>query len=180
MGGFRIMIRYRKKITVKTNQNDDIEIQTDMGQTWRALLINSSSPVTDWLSKSSQNNLAHWQKDMIKVILDAHHNELSDSSQRNFDLYHVYQKGQGYQSRSSDVMLMRIPDKNVWFFSTSDNTWLFEQKYENFTIDVEISIGGVLDKEIRQQLYDWSDRMRGIKTDTVRYTDQDYINKGLH
>lgn len=173
------MIRYKKKISFKTNQNDDMFIETDMGQTWRAMPITSSNPVTDWLQRSSQNTLAHWQKDMIKIILDAYQHTLPDIYEKTFCLYHVYKKGQGYQSKNSDVMLMRIPDKNVWFISTQENTWLFEQEYENFTITADMAIDSILEENTRQQLYNWSDSMRGIKPAKVKYSDDDYVKKGI-
>lgn len=177
MGGSWIMIRYRKTIQIKTTRNGDIEIATDVGQTWRTLRIVSSSPVTEWLSRSSQNTLAHWQKDMIKVVLDAYSHTIPEHGQA-FELYQVYKKGQGYTS-TSDVMLMRIPQYNVWFFSTSENTWLFEQKLENFSMTIDQSVGSILDKTVREQIYVWSDTQRGIKPSRIKYSDQDYQAKGL-
>lgn len=172
------MIRLREKISINTNSNGELYIQTDMGQTWKCMSINDASPMSKWLSLSSKHILQHWQKDMCKVVLDAYINQLPESGEASYQLYHAYQKGQGYTS-GSDIMLMRIPLANIWFISTTDYTWIIEEKFENFTIFKSDAFASILDKPTRQMLYDWSDSMRGIKPNKIRYTDQDYLNKGL-
>jgi hypothetical protein len=171
------MIRYRKTIGVKTTRNGDLYLDTDLGQTWKTIQSNGQTAISDWLWQSAQTEQCHWQKDMAKVVLDAFVHELKD--QTPYTIYHVYQRGQGYQSRQSDVFLMRIPSHNAWFLSTSDHTWIFEESLENFHINIETAIGSIMDREVRQQLYDWSDQRRGIPIKKIKYTDSDYAAKGL-
>lgn len=171
------MIRYRKNIQVKTNRNGDLSLETDFGQTWRTIQINGKNPMSDWMYQSAQQELQHWQKDIAKVVLDSFVHEMQDHCP--YVLYNVYQKGQGYASTQSDVFLMRIPHNNVWFLSTSQHTWVFEEKLQNFPIPVEEALGSILDLQVRQILYNWSDNQRGIKTKKIMYTDEHYVEKGL-
>jgi hypothetical protein len=171
------MIRYRKKIQAKTNRNGDLSLETDLGQTWRTIQINGQTPMSDWLYQSAQQELQQWQKDMAKVVFDAFMNHVEDHCP--YVVYNVYQKGQGYASRNSDVFLMRIPSKNVWFISTSGHTWVFEEALDNFPIPVDEALGSILDRQVRQELYDWSDNQRGIKTKKIMYSDEQYLEKGL-
>ena len=171
------MIRYRKRIQAKTTRNGELEFETDLGQTWRTLKINSSNPMSDWLYQSAQGELQHWQKDIAKVVLDSFSSEVMDSN--SYLLYNVYQKGQGYASTSGDVFLMRIPSRKVWYISTSEHTWVFEEALENFPINVELAVGSVLNRDTRQTLYDWSDRQRGIPPKKIKYTDNNYKDRGL-
>jgi len=171
------MIRYRKNLRI-TERQDNLQIETDMGQTWRCMEINSTSPMTNWTKMSGHTELQQWQKDMCKVILDAFVAQLPEGGANSYQLYHVYKKGQGYQS-TSDVMLMRIPSKSVWFVCTTEHTWLIQEKYNNFTINCDDAIGSVLDSTVRQQLYDWSDQQRKIRKSKIKYTDLDYQAKGL-
>jgi len=171
------MIRYRKTIQAKTTRNGELSFETDLGQTWRSLEINSPNPTSDWLYQSAQGDLQHWQKDMAKVVLDSFVHEVQDRCP--YVLYNVYQKGQGYASRASDVFVMRIPSNNVWFVSTTEHTWLFEEALQNFPIKVEHAAGSILTKEVRQKFYDWSDTQRGITPSKIIYTDNDYAARGL-
>lgn len=171
------MIRYRKKLQIKTSRNGDLFIETDLGQTWRTIQLSGKAALTEWIHTSAQTNLQHWQKDMAKVVLDAFVQEIQD--EHVYTIYRVYQKGQGYTSTASDVFIMRIKHLAVWYISTSDNTWIFEEKLENFPLATEDATGSILDLQVRQNLYDWSDQRRGIKPKKIRYTDEHYAAKGL-
>lgn len=178
MGGSRTMIRYKHKLSFNTSRNGELYIETDMGQTWKCLEVNDSSPMTAWIAKSAQTELQHWQKDIAKVVVDAFVDQLPDFGSSSYTLYHVYQKGQGYRS-TSDVMLMRIPSRNIWFISTEKNTWMIENKFDNFTLFTSDALGSILEKTVRTTLYDFSDSQRGIKQSSIKYTDADYVAKGI-
>jgi len=172
------MIRYRKTIQLKTNRNGDLSLETDLGQTWRTLQLRGKTAITDWIFNSAQGNLQHWQKDMSKIVLDSFVHEIQD--EHPYTIYQVYQKGQGYQSKVSDVFLMRIQSHNVWFVSTSEHTWIVEESLENFPLNTDLATGSILNETVRKQLYDWSDSLRGIKTKKQSlYTEKDYQAKGL-
>lgn len=174
------MIRYRRTIQFKTNRNGELYLETDFGQTWRTLEMRGRTAMSDWLFGSAQTELQHWQKDLAKVVLDAFVDEIhEDGKPFPYTIYRVYQKGQGYQSTQSDVFLMRIPAHNIWYVSTSENTWIFFENLDNFPIFAEEAIGSVLDRNVRQHLYDWSDHKRGIAPNKIKYTDNDYQNKGI-
>jgi hypothetical protein len=159
---------------MNTNRNGDKTLQTDLGQTWRLQKVNSQSPMGDWLLHSAQRELQHWQKDMAKIVLDAFVHELEDRTP--YELYMVYQKGQGYTGTvNSDVFVMHIPRKKVWFVSTTENTWIVEEKLENFPLKIEDAVGSLCDIETRKILYEWSDTMRSIPTSTVMRTEQEYL-----
>jgi len=171
------MIRYRKTIQVKTSRNGDLFLETDLGQTWRTIELSGRNAITEWMYNSAQTTLQHWQKDIAKVVLDAFVHEMQD--EHVYTVYRVYQKGQGYTSTASDVFIMRIKHLNIWYISTSDNTWIFEEKLENFPLMVSDAEGSILEREVRQMLYDWSDTQRGIKPKKIIYTDEDYAAKGI-
>ncbi len=171
------MIRYRKSIEIKTTRNDELHLETDIGQSWRTFEIYDSNAFTEWMYTSAKGDLQTWQKDIAKVVLDALNNHIT--STKSVILYKVYQKGRGYKDSSGDVFIMRIPNCDLWFISTTEHTWIFQESLENFYIKVENAEESVLNKEMRQRIYDWSDGLRGITPRQAQYTEADYIAKGI-
>lgn len=154
------MIRYSKTIEMNITRNEEIRLKTDYGQTWHATLVKDFNPFGEWLH-ANHTKLREYQRDMIQLIHQAYNKEYDMNS---IDLYWVYQRGKGYKNQSHDVALAHIPSKYLWILMTSENTWLLENKYNNFNFRVEDASGSVTDEYTQDLIWNFRDYMLHGKT----------------
>lgn len=171
------MIRYKNRVSLNKNRNGEIQLQTDMGQTWNTTIVKEYRPFGEWLI-SYNTQLRQWQKDMMDLVHQAFNTEYD---LHPIELYWAYQKGTGYSSQNHDVAFARIPSKHIWLLMTNQHTWIKQCEYSSFTFTVEEASGSVLTEQTRDLIWDFRDFHRHGKTfpKKRKYTDQDYVDRGL-
>lgn len=147
------MIRYRKAVTVKLLRNNEWVIESDLGQRFEMMEIkNLDAPITYWWDAQHQSDLRLWQKDaVIKTMWDAF---------GPLNLFLVYEKGGGY-SQPHDITIAKF--NNIWFLSTGEDTWITEDANSQVWFKREDSLGSILDKTTRQQLYAVADGVKHLE-----------------
>jgi len=150
------MIRYKNKISIIKTRAEEWVIESDKGSKYLTHLItNTSTPITDWWEKQHQSELRTWQKDaLIKNLFDAF---------GELDLFTVYKSGAGF-SQPHDMVLARY--KDIWIFSTEQDTWIVKDNNSQVWLKVEDSLGSISDRNTREEIYKIAD---GVKLSNVRY-----------
>lgn len=169
------MIRYKKTISIHTNRNGEITLQTDMGQTWKTTPVKEKTQFSEWLW-AHHTILREYQRDFLQIIHQAF-NPLS--GMHDIQLYWVYKQGQGFKDQSTDIAFARLESANVWILMTPQNTWMVENALENFNLEVSESLGPVTDESVKDELWNFHDEMLNIRAPKKKYTDADYQAKGL-
>ena len=148
--GLGHMIRFKKQITIKENLAGDWQLKTDFGQTWELNPIEDiMTPITKWWEKQHHSELRQWQKDaLLKLFADALGAPIP---------FVIYQRGKGY-SQPHDLFVARF--NNLWIVSTQEDLWIKESKHSNFTLDKEDTLGSILNKSVRDDLYQAVDKIK--------------------
>lgn len=169
-------MRFKKQIQLHINRNGEIVLNTDMGQTFNTTRVKDANPFGTWLY-AHPTEIRHWQKDMIQLIHQAYNPE---ANLHPIQLYWVYQKGRGYTDQSQDIALAQIISKNIWVLMTPENTWIIESNYDNFYFTASEASGSVINKETRDEIWDFRDLLiHGKIIRKKSYSDNDYLMKGL-
>ena len=150
------MIRYKNKISIIKTRAEDWIIESDKGSKYLTnLIINTTTPITDWWEKQHQSELRTWQKDaLVKNLFDAF---------GELELFTVYKAGAGY-SQPHDMVLARHRD--IWIFATEKDTWIVKNSDSQVWLNVSDSLGSILERTTREEIYKIAD---GIKLSNVRY-----------
>lgn len=144
------MIKYRKKITIKHTANGDVKIQSDRGDVYDTFAVNDPhTPWTTWWNMNHHSNLREWQKDVAKMFAD----KFSDLT-----LFVVYKKGHGH-NQPHDIALFHSEQHKIWLMSTTNDFWVESTDLGQFDLDVSNSAGSVLDKPVRDNLYEVIDQL---------------------
>lgn len=169
------MIRYKETIQFSVNSNDEIRLQTDMGQFWLASIVKERNPFGVWLT-TQHTRLRETQRDYLHLIHQAYSKEYDDNP---MNIHWVYQRGKGYNS-ASDVALGHIPTKNIWVLMTSEHTWIQEASNNKFVFRVSDASDSIMKETTQDQIWDFSDYMKHGRTfPKKKYRDEDYVAKGL-
>lgn len=139
-------LRYRNKITLDRTQLETFKILTDLSDEYETAWItkNSNTPIGDWWQKQHQSDLRIWQKETIRDLKNYLFEDLTPLM--------VYKRGHGY-SQPHDIALAYSEQDKVWVFMTERNTWITQNGYANFTLNVEDAMGPVTDRATRDELW---------------------------
>lgn len=150
------MIRFKREISIKQNANETYQLTTDFGQKYEMFKIvstNERNPITSWWDRNHQSELRQWQKDaLIKMLADV---------LPNVELFLVYRAGQGH-SQPHDIAVAKF--NNLWVLSTQEHTWIQDSKYSEIKFNIEDSIGSILDKNVREIVFEFREAMRNETT----------------
>lgn len=143
------MISYNKKIGIKQLRSGVWVIESDRGQRYETMMLeNSSTPITKWWDMNHHSDLREWQKDiLVKGFWDA---------LGTLDLFVIFKKGAGY-NQPHDMCLARF--KDIWIFSTTDDTWIVKNPDSEFWLEKSTSLGSILDPEVRGTIYAITDEI---------------------
>lgn len=146
------MIRYRNKIQISETRNGEYIIESDRGSRYLTnQIVNTRTPVTDWFEKQHPSDLRQWQKDaIIKSFYDA---------LDGLDLFVIYKQGAGY-SQPHDMILAR--KGNLWIFATEQDTWFVRGETNGVIFNREDSMGSILDRSVREEIYLVCDGIKAI------------------
>lgn len=171
------MIRYNKTIELNCSRNDEYNLRTDMGQTWKTTPVKEHNCFTEWL-QAHHTMLREHQRDMLQLIHQAY-NSVTDLN--SMELYWVYQQGKGYSNQSTDIAFATIPSENVYVLMTPANTWIQSSKYQNLVFTVADASGPVTERETRDEIWNFRDYMLHGKIFPTKkiFTDEDYVQKGI-
>lgn len=133
------MLLYRKKVFITHNTNADIGIDTDNHDKYHSLTVDK---INRWWEMNAQTELRDWQKDIIlKMGADA---------MGDWRSYILYKKGQGH-NQTHDMCLTYFSHSNLFIFSTQRDFWIIEKQKGKLTmLDVNDSVGSILDPIVRQ------------------------------
>ena len=138
------MIKYRKKISMSINNNGECRLRSDQGSEYQAFAIsNSKTPFSDWWTMQHQSDLRLWQKDVIR-----------DFATRWLDLkpYVIYRRQAGH-NQPHDMAMAHSQENCIWVFSTERDFWITPCAYGEFDFDIQDSMGSILLKDTRLEIY---------------------------
>jgi hypothetical protein len=145
------MIKYKKTITIAKHHNDNWYIDTDKSDRYECFAIdNTTTPWTKWWEMQNQSDLRVWQKDIIREFAT----HISDMMP-----FMVYKRNAGH-SQPHDIMLAHSEERKLWILSTETDFWITETNYGSFELNKQDSLGSVLDKSHRFEIYEVIDAFR--------------------
>jgi hypothetical protein len=71
----------------------------------------------------------------------------------------VYKRNAGH-SQPHDIMLAHSEERKLWILSTETDFWITETNYGSFELNKQDSLGSVLDKSHRFEIYEVIDAFR--------------------
>ncbi len=127
------MIRYNKRIDIKTNTQGVTSICTDRGTTYRTSLVRTEygTPRTTWWDKQHKSELREWQKDALLGEFDRCYRRISATHLLQY--YLVYEENKGF-NQPHDIVFARIPTAQLWILGTQQEIWLHKSDLENFSL----------------------------------------------
>lgn len=134
------MLVYHKRVFI-THNNNDIGIDTDSHDKYYSLTVDN---INRWWDMNAQTELRDWQKDIvIKMGVDA---------MGDWRSYILYKKGEGY-NQPHDMCLIYFSHSNLFVFSTRRDFWIWERQKGKMTmLNVDDSLGSILDPTVRTEL----------------------------
>lgn len=138
------MIKYRKTITLNQRPSGEFQLKSDQGSQYEAFAIaNTLTPWSAWWDMQNQSDLRLWQKDILRDF-GTHWPDLTP--------FIVYKRNAGH-SQPHDIALAQSKDFKTWILSTERDFWIVPTTYDNFDFSVEDSIGSILDRTTRNEIY---------------------------
>lgn len=138
------MIKYRKNITLERKPDGTYRLKSDQGSVYEAFAIdNTLTPWSSWWNMQNQSDLRLWQKDILRDF-GTHWPDLTP--------YIVYKRNAGH-SQPHDMALARSEEYKVWILSTEKDFWIVPTAYDNFDFNIDDSVGSILDRICRQEIY---------------------------
>jgi hypothetical protein len=137
------MINYRKKITLQRSK-DLWYIETDRADRYETFAIdNTATPWSKWWEMQHQSDLRLWQKDILRNF---------GTKWPDLTPYMVYKRNAGH-SQPHDVVLAHSEQNKVWILITERDFWFVPSDYGQVEFPVEDSMGSVLEKERRMEMF---------------------------
>ena len=141
------LTRYKKSITVESNNNERFKIICDGGTVYRSRQSYSNNKITQWWNQQGQTPFRETQKEYI--VKELERRLLAINWQLGLDLYTLWNPGIQDYNQEHDAVFAHQPELDLMVLCTYEHIWLKRSNYGSVEFSVAESAGTLSSTEGR-------------------------------